>query len=147
MVRVRTGGRMLVRVVGLFALATLLAGDHAVAQERGGFTALVDIGAGVQNDTSIQETKAGLAGLSFGVGGFFTRDLALMFRLTGTNVKYDFGAAGDYRQVSGVAGPTVQYWLSNRFNIEAGAGWGFWSGADEDETGPGLILGAGVTIF
>ena len=148
MVRERIGGRMLVRVVWLFASVTLLAGGHAMAQDRGGFTALVDIGAGVQNDTGIQETKAGLAGLSFGVGGFFTKDLAMMFRLTGTNVRYDFGAAGDYRQVSGVAGPSVQYWLSNRFNIEAGAGWGFWSGdTDEDETGLGLILGAGVTVF
>jgi hypothetical protein len=138
---------LIVRGLALCVFVALLSGGRAFAQDRGGFTALVDLGVGVQNDSGIQETQAGLAGLNFGVGGFFTRDLAVMFRLTGTNVSYDFGAAGDYRQTSGVAGPTVQYWLSNRVNLEAGAGWGFWSGADEDETGPGLILGAGVTIF
>ena len=42
----------------------------------------------------------------------------------------------------------VQYWLSNRFNIEAGAGVGFWNaGNDEEESGLGLILGAGITLF
>lgn len=91
----------------------------------------------------------GLAGLNFGVGGFLTRDLPLMFRLSGTNVAYDFGPSGDYRQVSGVAGPAVQYWLSDRFNLEAGAGVGFWSSPDTDEANGalGIILGAGVTIF
>ena len=70
-----------------------------------------------------------------------------MFRLAGTNVSYDFGAAGDYGQAAGVAAPTVQYWLSDRVNIEAGVGWGFWSAdTDENETGLGVILGAGMTI-
>jgi hypothetical protein len=148
MVRDRAVGRMLLRVVALVTLTTLLAGSRAFAQDRGGFTALVDIGVGVQNDASIEETEVGLAGLSFGVGGFLTRDFALMFRLAGTNVSYDFGASGNYGQASGVVAPTVQYWVSNRVNIEAGAGWGFWSAdSDEDETGLGLILGAGVTIF
>jgi hypothetical protein len=50
--------------------------------------------------------------------------------------------------VSGVAAPTVQYWVSNRFNIEVGAGLGFWSVHTGDEkTGLGLILGTGLTIF
>ena len=49
---------------------------------------------------------------------------------------------------SGVAGGAVQWWLSDRLNIEAGAGFGFWRGdTDEDNTGFGLILGAGVPIF
>jgi len=148
MVRGKALGRMFIRVFVLVALTTLLAGSRAFAQDRGGFTALVDFGVGVQNDTSIEETEVGLAGVSVGVGGFLTRDFALMFRLTGTNVSYDFGAAGDYRQVSGVAAPTVQYWLSDKLNIEAGAGWGFWlADTNEDQTGLGLILGAGVTIF
>jgi Outer membrane protein beta-barrel domain len=147
MVGNRVEGRILQLIV-LVPLLTLLAGNRAFAQNRGGFTGLVDIGVGVQNDTSIEETAAGFAGLSGGVGAFLTRDFALMFRLTGTSVSYDFGAAGDYGQTSGVVGPTIQYWISDRFNIEAGAGWGFWRGhTDEDETGLGLILGAGVTIF
>ena len=139
--------KKLVPLALLLALAVFLAGDDAFAQDRGGFTALVDVGVGVQNDSSIEETEVGLAGVSFSVGGFVNRDLALTFRLAGTNVSYDL-SGGNYRQVSGVAAPTIQYWLTNRFNIEAGAGVGFWrADADEDETGLGLILGAGVTIF
>ena len=147
MVGDRLDGRMLLRVVVLVALTTVFAGTRAFAQDRGGFTALIDMGVGVQTDTSLEETEVGLAGLSGGVGAFLTRDFALMFRFSGTNVVYDFGSVGKYRQVSGVAAPTVQYWISDQFNIEAGAGVGFWSGADESETGLGLILGAGVTIL
>ena len=125
----------------------LLAGERAFAQDRGGFTALVDLGVGIQNDTSIEETAVGLAGINFGVGGFMTPDLAIMFRLAGTNVNYDL-VGGEYGQTSGVAGAAVQWWLSNRFNVEAGAGFGFWRGdTDEDNTGFGLLLGAGVPIF
>ena len=137
----------LIRCAVLVSVAMLFGSGYAVAQERGGFTALVDAGIGVQNDTSIQETAVGLAGVNLGVGGFLTPNLALIFRLAGTNVTYDLGI-GDYGQSSGVAAPAIQYWLTDRFNIEAGAGVGFWRGdTDEDATGLGLILGAGVTIF
>ena len=139
--------RKQLRVVVFVALATLLVGRCAIAQDRGGFTALVDIGVGVQNDTSIQQTETGLAGLNLGVGGFLTRDLALMFRIAGTNVTYDLAALSDYGQVSGVAAPLVQYWPSDRFNLEAGAGVGFWSGHTDEESGLGLILGAGIMVF
>ena len=43
--------------------------------------------------------------------GFVTPDLAVMFRLAGTNVNYEL-AGGDYGQISGVAGAAVQWWLS-----------------------------------
>ena len=135
------------RSIVFLAVMMLLAGDRAFAQDRGGFTALVDLGVGIQNDTSIEETEVGLAGINFGVGGFVTPDLAIMFRLAGTNVNYDL-AGGEYGQISGVAGAAVQWWLSNRFNVEAGAGFGYWRGdTDEDNTGFGLLLGAGVPIF
>ena len=125
-----------------------IAGGPAFAQDRGGFTALVDIGAGVQRDSAIDETGFGLAGLNLGVGGFVTGDLALLFRIAGTNVNYDLGEFGDYRQTSGFIGPSAQFWLSDRFNVEAGGGFGFWRGEnDEDDTGLGLLLGAGVSIF
>lgn len=99
------------RSIVFLAVMVLLAGDRAFAQDRGGFTALVDLGVGIQNDTSIEETEVGLAGISFGVGGFVTPDLAVMFRLAGTNVNYEL-AGGDYGQISGVAGAAVQWWLS-----------------------------------
>jgi hypothetical protein len=73
-----------------------------------------------------------------------------MFRISGTNVSYDFDS--DFglvhvSQVSAVAGPTLQYWASDRFNVEAGLGGGLWESEGESESGFGLILGAAVTIF
>jgi hypothetical protein len=136
------------RVAFLVVVTMIVGGGRGFAQDRGGFTALVDIGVGVQNDAAIEETEVGLAGLNYGVGGFLTEDLALMFRLSSTNVRYDLAAAGDYRQVSGVGGPAVQWWLSDKFNVEAGAGFGFWSAnTGEDNRGFGLLLGAGVTLL
>ena len=136
------------RIVVFVGLALFAIAAAAEAQDRGGFTALVDVGVGVQHDRTIKKTEVGLAGLNLGVGGFLTRDLAVMFRIVGVNASYDLGAAGYYRQVSGVGGASLQYWVSNRFNIEAGAGWGFWSvQTDEEAVGLGLIVGAAVSIF
>ncbi|HJU43234.1 MAG TPA: hypothetical protein VJ691_10485 [Vicinamibacterales bacterium] len=138
---------MIVRVITYAAFAVLLSGASAYAQNRGGFTALVDLGVGVQRDTAIDETAVGLAGLGFGVGAFVNEDLAVMFRLTGTNVSYDL-AGGDYGQSSGVGGAAAQFWLSDRLNVEAGAGFGFWRGDnDERNRGLGLILGTGLSLW
>ena len=136
------------RLAVLVVVAMVLGGSRGFAQDRGGFTALVDIGVGVQHDAAIEETEIGLAGLNLGVGGFLTEDLALMFRLSSANVRYDLVAPGDYRQVSGVAGPALQWWLSDRLNVEAGAGFGFWSAnTGEDNRGLGLLVGAGITLL
>src|SRR5688572_22085986 len=137
----------LVRITVCAAFAMLISAGRASAQDRGGFTALVDAGLGIQNDSSIEETAVGLSGLSFGVGAFLTEDLAAMFRLSATIVSYDLSGL-DYSQTSGFAGPSLQYWLSDRFNVEGGAGLGFWRGdTDEDSRGFGLLLGAGYSIF
>jgi hypothetical protein len=137
----------LVKVAVYAACALLIDGGTALAQDRGGFTFLVDAGVGIQNDSSIEETAVGLSGLSFGVGAFLTENLAPMFRLSATIVNYDLGGF-DYGQTSGFAGPSLQYWLSDRFNVEGGAGLGFWRGdTDEDSRGFGLLLGAGYSIF
>lgn len=110
--------------------------------DRSGFTILLELGAGVQRDDYYAETAGGLAGLNVGLGAFLTRDLALMFRFSGTTASY-----APYSQVSGVAGPMVQYWLSDRVNLRAGGGVGFWSSEDDNETAFGLMLGVGVTVF
>jgi hypothetical protein len=114
----------------------------STAAERGGFTLLVDLGVGIQKDDGVGDSAAGVAGLNVGVGAFLTKNLALMFRFSGTDVSYD-----RYSQVSGVVGPMVQYWLSDRINVRAGGGLGFWSSDDQSDHGFGLILGAGVTVF
>ena len=133
-------------MIVMAVLTLVLSSGNALAQDRGGFTAMADIGLGIQNDSAIEETAAGLSGLNAGVGGFLNENLALMFRIAGTNVSYDLGV--DYDQVSGFAGPSLQYWLSDRFNVEAGGGVGYWSGStDEDDQGFGLLLGAGFSVF
>ena len=132
----------------LFVLGVSVSNASAqLAPERGGFTILANVGVGIQRDGALEESAVGLGGINLGVGGFLTDKLALLFRFSGTNVSYDFGVLGELDQVSGVAGPTVQYWLSDRFNVEAGAGMGFWPIDGADEPGLGLALGFGATIF
>ena len=140
-----------------FAIVLALAPSSAMAQEtegalnpdRGGFTLLLNLGVGSQREGDL--SAVGLAGLNLGAGGFLTENLALMFRLSGTNATHEFGAFGydfEISQVSGVAGLTVQHWLDDRFYIEAGPGMGFWSVEElGSESGFGVILGTGVTIF
>lgn len=138
---------MVLRVIVYMAFALLMINGRAYAQDRGGFTALVDLGIGIQSDTAIDETAVGLAGIGFGVGAFVTDDLGLLFRLTGTNVSYDLDGI-DYGQSSGFFGPAAQFWLSDRLNVEAGAGFGYWRGDnDEQSRGFGLILGTGISIM
>jgi len=109
---------------------------------RGGFTILVNMGIGVQNDTYVEESAVGLAGANVGIGGFVTPKLAVLGRFSGTNVNYDrFG------QVSGVVGATLQYWATDRFIVEGGAGIGYWTAEGDSETGFGLIVGASGVVF
>ena len=99
------------RVAALCLVTLVVVEGLALAQneaDRGGFTLLLNAGLGLQYDEAFEESAAGLAGLNLGVGGFLTRDLALMFRISGTNVSYDAGFFGDITQVSGVGGVTLQ---------------------------------------
>ena len=135
-----------IRIV-VCAAILILGSGRAIAQDRGGFTVLVDLGVGAQNDSAIAESAIGLAGLGFGAGAFLNENLAAMFRLSGTHVSYDLNGF-DYGQTSGFAGPAMQYWLSDQLNVEAGAGLGFWRGDNDDNSrGFGLLLGAGFSIL
>ena len=140
-----------------FAIALVIAPSSVMAQEtegelnpdRGGFTLLVNLGIGSQLEGD--SSAIGLAGLNLAAGGFVTENLALMFRVSGTTATHEFEAFGydfDISQVSGVVGLTAQHWLDDRFYIEAGPGMGFWSVEElGSESGFGVILGTGVTIF
>ena len=131
--RVCTFVRVLTFFAVLFSSSALTAFAQA-APEREGFTFLVNLGVGVQNDTGIEETGVGLAGANAGIGAFVNPKLAILGRFSGTNVAYET-IFGDFRQVSGVVGPTVQYWPTDKVNIEAGAGLGLWSADDQSESG------------
>lgn len=133
---------VLIAGAALLWVAAPVAGQDAEGPQRSGFTLLLDIGLGVQNDAFLEETNTGLAGLNLGIGGFLNENLALMFRASGTNVEIGNGV----RQTSGVAGPAIQYWVSDNLNFIVGGGYGFWDIEGTSESGGGLILGIGYTV-
>jgi hypothetical protein len=121
---------------------TALAQDH----NRGGFTFLINAGYAVQHDSASRRSGDGQAGVNLGIGGFLTRDLALMVRVSGTSVRSTANALGELNQASGVLAGTLQYWVSDRVAIEAGAGLGFVEDLYQADS-PGLIVGITATIF
>ena len=143
-----TSANQLARVFALTAIICAAAAGNAAAQspDRGGFTFLVNLGAGIQSDSALEETKTGLAGLNVGVGGFFTPNLAIMGRFSGTSATYDT-VSGEFSQRSGVVGPSLQYWANDKLYVEGGVGLGWWSVEDDSDRGLGLILGAGYTVW
>ncbi len=135
--------------VALSSIMVAAAAGNAAAQtsaDRSGFTLLVNLGVGIQNDTSLAENGVGLAGVNVGVGGFIKPNLAILGRFSGTSASYET-PFGDVRQVSGVIGSTLQYWATDKVSLEGGAGLGLWSVEDESDRGFGLILGVGYTVW
>ena len=135
--------------VALSAVMVGVAAGNAAAQtspDRSGFTLLVNLGVGIQNDTELEDNGVGLAGINFGVGGFIKPNLAILGRFSGTSASYET-PFGDARQVSGVIGPTLQYWATDKVSVEGGGGVGYWSVEDESDRGFGLILGVGYSVW
>jgi hypothetical protein len=142
--------------------------DPSAGPDRSGFTILLTLGLGLQSGEYVVEgyeysfvpeyssgSEIGLGGLNLGIGGFVSPDLAVMFRISGTNVQYE--SASDNRWdtgvVSGVGGVSVQYWINDAINLEGGFGYGIASveppGTEKrtDKTGYGFIVGAGFSFF
>ena len=127
-------------ILMLACLAT--AGSAQEAPDRSGFTMLLNVGVGFQRDEFFAVTETGVEGINLGLGAFVNEDMAIMFRTSGTTVSYDAGS-----QVSGVAGPVLQYWFNEKVNFEIGGGVGLWSFGDADDTALGLIFGVGYSIW
>jgi hypothetical protein len=70
-----------------------------------------------------------------------------MIRATGAAAPYGYTQASGVASSLLLAGVTVQYWASDRFNIEGGPGVGTWTTEGADETGLGLVVGAGYSFF
>jgi hypothetical protein len=137
------------QVVALTAIIVAVTAGNAAAQtmpDRGGFTFFVNGGLGIQNDAALEETAVGISGINFGVGGFLTKDLAIVGRYSGTAVSHET-PVGDINQISGVFAPTLQYWASDKMYLEGGVGAGVWNAEGDSNQGLGLILGAGFTMW
>jgi hypothetical protein len=113
----------LLLAVPLSAMAGWSGGDDG--SHRSGFTLELTLGVGYQiysPDKGDSRKKVGLSGLNLGIGGFLNKDMAVLFRISGTNVTHDVSGL-DMTTISAVGGPAVQYWFSNNVKVEAGAGF------------------------
>ena len=137
-------------MVGVLALSFLPVGAGTLSAQdqpdRQGFTLMLNIGMGLQDDGALPDSEIGLGGLNLGIGGFLNERTALWFRVSGTTATYDFGF-GDLTQTSGFGGPALQYWANERFAVEGGVGFGFWDVEGENETGLGLMMGASYVFW
>ncbi|MFC2085822.1 hypothetical protein ACFLRO_01275 [Bacteroidota bacterium] len=118
----------------------------AVGPNRSGFTLFLGLGVGFQSDAVIEESAVGLGGLALGLGGFVNENLAIMVRVSGTTVEYSTDQFS-LTQTSGVGAITLQYWPSDKFNLEGGPGMGFWTTEFSDDQAFGLIAAAGYSVF
>ncbi len=120
--------------------------DSTVAQEisegqvRDGFTIKAGIGSGNQGNRREEVGLSAYAGPNVGIGRFLSERLAFMLRLSVSTSRHD-------RWVTGVVAPSAQYWLSNKFNVEVGAGYGFYASEIESAIGIGLLGATGLSVF
>jgi len=91
-----------------------------------GFTFELGLGisqTSIQSDLASRERNAtGLAPLSFGIGGFLSPKVALMFRGSGTSLFREDALNRSYQVVNGHYGPSVQVWVTDRFFVGGGVG-------------------------
>lgn len=132
------------RVIGVWVALALTAAARtsaAAAPDRSGFTMELSLGPAVdvlfedvhdvalslgpsgfsnsESEHTLTRAYFGLAPLSLGLGGFFSRDFALMFRLAGTS-----HFKNRDQILNGFYGPAVQYWLSDGVFVGGGVGLG-----------------------
>jgi hypothetical protein len=143
---VKTGFSSLVAALALVALPSAAFADEAPAVEaapavegveepsanveheyvRHGFT--MELGLGI-SQTSVasdvvgrEHSDIGLAPLSFGFGGFVSPRLAIIGRGAGTSTFREDSHGKSYQTVNGFYGPTLQYWVTDRFYLGGGVG-------------------------
>lgn len=107
---------------------------------RSGFTFELGLGGSfthVDADPRVEGAKFGLAPLSFGIGGFLSRNVALTFRATGASLFQNRGGTTEQVLV-GSYGPSLQIYVAENVFIGAGAGLGVLFG------NPASKLDAGV---
>lgn len=149
-----------------FAFLSVIMLPYTVsAQDRGSFTLLATIGYGLQSNGEFTvydymsgdshtyggSTYSSVAGLNLGIGGFLTKDTALMARFSGTAFTAQYLDSGRQENetvvTSGVLVLGVQHWVTDRFNWEFGVGEGIYSTEHVDEVGMGWMAGVAYSFY
>lgn len=129
--------RPLALLLGLLVTSSIVSfSESAHAQEapataspvprRSGFTFELGLGGSfthVDSDPRVEGAKFGLAPLSFGIGGFLSRNVALTFRATGASLFQNRGGMTEQVLV-GSYGPSLQIYVTENVFVGAGAGIG-----------------------
>jgi hypothetical protein len=139
--------------IAALALCLLLPARTTHAVDRSGFTLLLSLGYGIQTGEIKNDTGTGLAGLNLGIGGFVSERAALMFKIAGTNVSYDYTIEpfGTYSTdvIAAVMVGDLQYWATDRLTMEFGLGFGIVDSesAWDAERGMGMLVGAAYSVL
>jgi hypothetical protein len=143
------------RFLGVLVAASTLAvlGGAASAQsappspiDRSGFTGELDLGFGFTHlsaDGFESQTKGGLSGINFQLGGFVSPTTAVNVRVSGTT----FSGNTDMTFVNGMLGLTVQHFVTPKISVGGGAGFGILTttGSENNEGDRGLAINARAT--
>jgi hypothetical protein len=92
------------------------------ASLRNGLTGELNIGIGwirASDDDSSDTSDAGVAGLSLGLGGWISPNLALTARIAGVTYSEDSASL-----TNAFFGPSLQYWVADQFWLGGGIGLG-----------------------
>jgi hypothetical protein len=123
---------------------------------RSGFTAELGLGAGmtmISPEMGDSENKAGLSGLTLGLGAFVTDRIAVLGRVSGTTFNQDV-LGDDHMFVNSLLLVGGQYWVNDAFTVTAGAGLGVFGPSPFDsldgvdnQNGLALSAGAGYSFL
>lgn len=119
-------------------------------QLRTGATVELNLGFGYVDSTEDgAERQNGIAGLSLGVGGWVSRNIALTARVAGVTFQESFG--NDDLQFSHFyLGPSAQFWIDNHLWFGGGLGLSVayvtGDGESDSTTGVGMDLRGGYTF-
>jgi hypothetical protein len=117
---------------------------------RSGFTLGLAAGVGgdyVETPGGANANHVGISGFNLDLGGFVTPNLAILLKSTVSNFAVFDHSTFDLGNASTI-GPAVQYWMSDHFNIAAGAGLALTTVratgqmSEQDRYGAALMLGA-----
>lgn len=88
-------------------------------------TVELNLGLGfLSNDNENTDTRTGLAGLNFGIGGWLNPNMAVTGRISVVTIGADEDELGglDGRLSHLFLGPSLQYWANNNFWVGGGIG-------------------------